>query len=449
MSDTDHVSITITEDTVGVKRPGFGRMIILSCKSIADSFAERARLYSDANEILDDFDADSPEYLAAAMYFSQDPQAEDVLIGRMVGQPTLAYTITPVVQNSKRYALTVSGEGFVTTLCEVTSDASATATEICDAFRTALNAVASKNYTASGTTTLIVTANAAAGWFAIDVEDVDDLVAVMNHAEPGTLIATDMANIVDADDSFYAVYPLYPSTAYLNALATWCEANDKILAGESCDGGSPTVVEGSGTDALDDFDEANYKNTAGIWHQYPSEFYGAGLFGSWLPLSPGGSGQPGKDTLAYKTVSGATRPPLSSTQRANLSARRATYMKLAFGFDVAWQGQVGDETRGFIDMTRKIDWLKAEVSSALGEALLAGSIDFTDEGISAATAAIRGAMTTAERKGVVASGWTVTAPKAEDISDADKANRLLPDLKFACVVRSPVHKCAVDGVISL
>lgn len=69
-------------------------------------------------------------------------------------------TITPTAANATRYALDVlvSGRSFT---FEVTSDADATATEICDAFRTAMAADVAFTacVVASGTATLVLTGN--------------------------------------------------------------------------------------------------------------------------------------------------------------------------------------------------------------------------------------------------------------------------------------------------
>lgn len=73
------------------------------------------------------------------------------------------YTITPTAANSTDYTLTINGYNTATGLrmsvpITVTSDATATATEICDLFRTAIGTVSNLNVVASGTTTLVLTA---------------------------------------------------------------------------------------------------------------------------------------------------------------------------------------------------------------------------------------------------------------------------------------------------
>lgn len=65
-------------------------------------------------------------------------------------------TVTPTAVNSAEYFLTISGRAY-----NVAGDGSATATEICDAFRTKINADADALAAGTGTATLILTAKTA------------------------------------------------------------------------------------------------------------------------------------------------------------------------------------------------------------------------------------------------------------------------------------------------
>ncbi len=65
-------------------------------------------------------------------------------------------TITPTAANATEYSLSIDGRAYF-----VTSDADGTATEICDLFRTAINADADCKAAGTGTATLILTAKVA------------------------------------------------------------------------------------------------------------------------------------------------------------------------------------------------------------------------------------------------------------------------------------------------
>lgn len=145
---SDHVSLTISQDTLGVARAGFGVPMILSATA---SFPERIRFYNSLADVAEDFASTTgPEYLAAQAIFSQQPHPERIAIGRSALPPTQKYEITvAAVRNSHLYSIGVKGDGVTADDAEYTSDSSATQQEIANGLKTALNAVTGKNYTAA------------------------------------------------------------------------------------------------------------------------------------------------------------------------------------------------------------------------------------------------------------------------------------------------------------
>lgn len=118
---SEHVSMTITQDSVGVARAGFGVPLILSCNA---SFSERVRSYTDLVGVGTDFATTSPEYLAARAMFSQNPHPETVMIGRAAGKPTLAYRVdVSAVTQGATYSVRVAGQGVTATTVSYTTKA--------------------------------------------------------------------------------------------------------------------------------------------------------------------------------------------------------------------------------------------------------------------------------------------------------------------------------------
>ncbi len=144
---SSHITVTVTANSVGPARAGFGTPMIPSHTA---SWAERVRSYSDYAAVLADWDDDSPEARAANGLFAQDPKPTKVKIGRANGAvPTQQYTIGQVaLRNSYKYEIFVEGEDFTAASPDYTSDGSATAAEIHNGLVTALNAVTGKNFTA-------------------------------------------------------------------------------------------------------------------------------------------------------------------------------------------------------------------------------------------------------------------------------------------------------------
>ena len=76
MALADHVTLNITADSVGVSRPGFGTMGILTYKSLGGPLS---KVYTSLSGLTDDsFAVTSPEYLAAAAAFAQTPRPEKI-----------------------------------------------------------------------------------------------------------------------------------------------------------------------------------------------------------------------------------------------------------------------------------------------------------------------------------------------------------------------------------
>jgi hypothetical protein len=143
---SDHVQVSISLDSIGIARAGFGIPLILSASV---SWTERVRFYSSVNDVGADFATTSPEYLAAQEMFSQDNQPESIAIGRSANKPTQQYTVgAQQVVNSTGYNVQVQSQAVPATLVTYTSSGSAQLPEIHNGLVTQLNTVASKNWTA-------------------------------------------------------------------------------------------------------------------------------------------------------------------------------------------------------------------------------------------------------------------------------------------------------------
>ena len=144
---SDFVNIQISIDSIGIARAGFGIPLILSANA---AFSELIRFYSSTADVLVDFAATTPEYLASVNFFSQNNTLDLLAIGRGALKPTQQYTIGAAqVANSTAFKIRARGPGVTDTTVSITSGGSATAEAIHSALVTALNAVAGKNFTAA------------------------------------------------------------------------------------------------------------------------------------------------------------------------------------------------------------------------------------------------------------------------------------------------------------
>jgi hypothetical protein len=231
---SNHVTLSVTRDSVGITRAGFGTMLMLSPNA---TFAERVRSYASFAEFIVDFAVTtSPEYLAASAYFAQNPKPNLLKVGRQALKATQVVTIVPTVRNSYIYNITVKGKGFTGGTATFTSDSSATAAEVLTGITNALNGITGNNYTAAndGATTITVTGDAAGDWFSLEVEVyTGDYALTQTHVDPG--VATDLAAIVAEDNDWYALYTFQNSNAIALAVASWAETNEKFYIMDACD----------------------------------------------------------------------------------------------------------------------------------------------------------------------------------------------------------------------
>lgn len=144
---SEHVSLTITEDDVGIARATFGVGMLLSYSA---AWSERTREYGSLLDVAVDFaDTSSPEYIAANAYFEQSPHPNTLVIGRGANKPTMQYQLgASSAVAATIYSTQVDGQGVTSTLASYTSDSTPTLPEINNGLLTALNAVTGKNYTA-------------------------------------------------------------------------------------------------------------------------------------------------------------------------------------------------------------------------------------------------------------------------------------------------------------
>lgn len=446
MPTTDIVQISIVAETASASQAGFGTPLILSCNA---DWVERVRFYADLTEVAEDFDTDMPEYLAAQAMFSQNPRPEQVAIGRLANKPTQAFKISVAsVVNATDYEVRVGEE-----TASYTSDSSADNDEIAGGLATDLETLtAASGFVATtagsaGSEYVTLTAGTAGDWFDVAVQgpngegDPSLLLIEQNHADPG--VAADLTAILNETDAWYAICNPWNSKAMALAIAAWAEANGKIYVAASNDSVIITTAAG-GTDLADDMSGLGYDNSAVFYHPTMSEFADAALLGRCLPLTPG------SETWANKQLTGVTAAVLTSTHRTNLDAKNANYFYEIAGLSITRNGKMagGD----FIDVTRFLHWYKARLSERIISRMVQlDKIAYTDAGVAVLESEVRAQ----NLDGIAAGGIaedpapTVTVPRVADAADADKAARILRNIRFSFTLAGAIHKTVVQGTVSV
>lgn len=304
--------------------------------------------------------------------------------------------------------------------------------------------------TTAGTGTQTYTGNSArtlvpGAWFSLEVVDVADLTNKMTHADPG--LAADLDAIKLYDDNWYAVQTSFNSKPCVEGVAAWAEPLSKIYVTAVPETEAINTADQSTPDTAHDTGQAiqalAYAHTAVAYHPSPAGMFDAAWEGDVLPLDAG------SETWALKTLSGVAPANLTQTQHDNLVARNMSGYYTRGARNITFGGTVGDGN--FIDVIRGLHWLEDDMTKAVF-GVLAGAptkVAFTDNGIQQIAAAVRGSLKRAVAQGIISADFTLIVPKIADVSDADKAARRLPGIKFLAVLQGAIHSVSIVGVVSV
>ncbi len=440
---TDVVNVAITATTVNPTQAGFGIGLIVSNKTYsagsAAVWSERVRTYSNLAAVLVDFPTTQPEYMAAAKYFGQTPCPTTLKIGRAALPATMSWNLTPVAADLHKYHVALNA-----TAASFTSDSSGTVAEVTAGLKTAIDLLAISGLTTTDNTTYLTLAMTQGLFLSVGTmvdgsDRQDPLLGVAQvEADPG--IATDLAAIYAEDATWYALITLTNSKAIVDAAAAWCESNKRLYVVQTQDTACINTTLSGTDDVMESTKGNSYVQTGVIFAQKTKDFAAAGWIGKRLVYLPGES------TWKFANIAGVTGGTYSSTQRANIKSKNGNFYEDIAGITVAQDGTVA--SGGFIDFTIYINYLTARLAERIyGKLATNIKIAYTDAGIAIIGAEVKAQLQIDEARGALASGWTVTLPRAVNVSSADRASRTLNGVSFACQYAGAIHSVNIAGVV--
>ena len=318
---------------------------------------------------------------------------------------------------------------------------------ICALIVQALNGVTGATYTAAevpgaGETAYVtVTANTAGAFFSLAITQFTSLSIKQTHADPG--IAADLNAILLENQSWYTLYTMHNSSALVLAAAAWTEAQNLMYFPDVAESNAINTVLGTGTDTIDQLNALTYNRTAISWHPNPIDCFGAGFLGAVLPLDPG------TDNWSFKNIAGIAAPSLTTTQIHNVHNKNGNIYRTAKSRNFTWEGTVSGGTFGWIDVTRGLDWLQDDMTSGILGLFVGNSkIPYTDGGIQTIVSEMESSLKTAERMGIINSGWTVIFPTLGQVSSSSKTIRQLTGLGFQAVLTGSIDFVGINGTVS-
>lgn len=425
------IDIEITRQTKGITQVGFGTPMVLGLHT---RFAERQRSYSSIEEVLGDgFLTSDAEYKAAAAIFAQEITPDQIVIGRRTAAVAQVVTVTPTVADSFSYTITINGVTYT-----FVSDSNATGAEIQAGLVSAVNAGSEPvTATAGGGSTVVLTADVAGTSFTYAVGT--NLSAALTTANNGVI--EDIEAVRGENDDWYCLVLTSRLKADILNAASHIETLRKMFAACSEDSDVPANTAGNVLESLND---QAYDRTFYIWSDDQESYPEAAWVGRVLPLDPG------SETWKFKNLKGVVASDLSTSEQNVIFGNKGNTYETFAGVSITREGTVASGE--FIDVIRFVDWLEARMQEDIYQTLInVPKIPFTDNGVAVIESLIRKRLLIGIRVGGLAEdpAFTISVPKVVNVTNVDKAARLLPDVSFAATLAGAIHKVQIRGTVSL
>lgn len=436
------VDVNITQQTQAVSQASFSVPLIIGPTVTTWSSTDIVHSYTDPAEMLTDgFLTSSPEYKYALQMFKQTLTPTQFYVGHRTTPVAQIDTITPTALNNTHYIVTIDGTEY-----DYLSDGSATVSEIVAGLLALINADPNAACTASGSTTLILTANVAGAGFSTTVNANMALV----HTTASNGIADDLAAIQAKNDLWYGIVLCSNTDSDINQLSNAVEGLIKIFIGASNDSAIGTA---STTDIASVMKGKLLKRSALL---FSPGSYNLGIDAAWmggqLPFTPG------SNNWALKSLPGIDPDTLTPTQASNcignpvaeIQGKNANIYRVVGGSPITQMGTMAGGQ--FIDITVGIDWLQSTIQTNIFAALIqSAKIPYTDKGTGVLISAVRAAIDQGVANGLIDgnSTITITAPKVLSVPANQRAGRVAPTITFSCRLAGAFNAVTVNGTVTV
>ena len=283
---------------------------------------------------------------------------------------------------------------------------------------------------------------------AIDVIAGTEVDVIYTETVAASSITEGLGEAVNHNNDWYVLSIASRDAVEIEKVSDWVQAqgsaNPKLFFAQSSDAG--ILDSGVDTDIASVL-QAKAAFRTSIWfHADDSEYLDGGVVGGQLPSDPGSI------TWAYKSVSGVTVDALTDGQKSAAHAKACNTYDVVANTNITEEGKVSDSPFEWIDVIRGVDWIQVNMAADLFTLLVnLPKIPYTNKGIGVIYGAVLNVLTRAVTMGILSTDVapTVSVPKAENVSLADKGNRVLNGVTFNGVLAGAVQKINVAGVVTL
>ena len=445
MSLNSIVKVTISKQTTTPTRAGFGFGAFVSEGAV---FTELIKIYADISEVNTDVTAgllDTTAQVAAQRYFGQ------------ANSPTRLYVIKKGADRVHVQSLEFSGEFVTGNVINLTINAGTPIAEpfLTDSDITLTNLAATIQADADVATAVADTAtnkilitgatnNLEVAITALSVtggasQPTPSVVLITAQDEVQTYVQSITRSQVVNDDWYMLAIQSKTKTDQ-EPVADAIEPLTKAFAYSTSDAAALDAADA--TDILSLLKAKTLERSLGMYSADSANHPEMGWLGGQLPKDPGSI------TWAFQTIAGAVVDVLTSTQKNAVLGKNGNTFTTTAGLNLTENGTVASGE--FMDVVRGIDFITARMQEFIF-ALIANQekIPFTDDGIASVENEMRAALQLGVGNAIITDDFTVTVPLAADVPAADKANRLLPDMKFNAKLAGAIHSTEIDGVVTL
>jgi hypothetical protein len=259
-----------------------------------------------------------------------------------------------------------------------------------------------------------------------------------------------LAACATANNEWYAFTEVSHNDADLIGAAAWAESNTKLFLTALSD---VDITNTSGAEPATALQTSNFFRTAWWYNIDPDQFPEVACMSRAFTILPGG------ETWADMRLSAVTAPPLSETAYINITAKNGNTFEQFRNVAITQNGiTAGGE---WIDVIRFRDWLCEEIRTNTFNAFIDTRIPYTDAGIAIVRQGLIQALTLgvsrggiappvppSDFKGSVVPSFTTSVPRALDVSQSDRAARILRDVRFTARLAGAIHAVTVSGSLT-
>lgn len=453
------VNVQISLQAVGINRAGFGIPNFLTDEApLASWGSELIREYASTDEILEDWASSTEVAKAAAKIFGQTPRVPTMKVsleGARTAQQVEIVFSGAIITGNTVGAFTISSGGQLYTITATPFNTS-NAQTLTDLATKIQASVPIGTASSDGVDTLTLTAAKAGVDFS--VSDITITGGVTQATvDSNTTVANvggvdSLAAISEQDDAWYGLLWNETDEDLVYTVAEYIESKRKIFLTVSQDA---DIIDANDTDDIGStLSLATFDRTAVCYNADVSDHFDAGFMGRLFPYDPG------SETWAHKTIAGITRDDLTSAQRAAALDKNVNIYVTIAGLNKTLWGTMASGL--FIDLRRGADWLWAQIEEGIYLKLTSVlKVPFTQKGINIVEEVVRAKLDNAIGVGLLsgdpfdaANGimtpYIVNFPKIEEISQQDKADRVLSGGSFQAKFAGAIHRVSIlNGTISV